>query len=83
LECPIQAVQLTTSTTIARVFHRNGTPIKDYTTAWKLARTKAGLSNRVVHDLRRTAARNLRRAGIPEHTAILLTGHKTRHVFDR
>ncbi len=65
------------------VFHRHGNPIKDYTTAWKLARTKAGLPNRVVHDRRRTAARNFRRADIPEHTAMMLTGHKTRHVFDR
>jgi integrase len=65
------------------VFHRHGHPIKDYTTAWRSARVKAGLPERIVHDLRRTAIRNLRRAGVPEQTAMKLSGHKTRSVFDR
>lgn len=81
------------------VFHRNGLPIKNYYVAWRSAcnraakRSKDGtllsdvvrpqLIGRIPHDFRRTACRNLVRAGVSEHTAMKLTGHKTRAIFDR
>ena len=43
----------------------------------------AGVPTRFLRDCRRTAARTLIRASVPERVAILLTGHKTRAILDR
>jgi integrase len=65
------------------VFHRDGERIKNIRGAWLAACKAAGCSGRIVHDFRRTAVRNLERAGVPRSAAMAMVGHKTEAIYRR
>jgi integrase len=66
------------------VFTRsNGKPVRDFRLTWRKACAHAGAPDLLFHDLRRTGARNLRRAGVAEGIIMKIGGWRTRSVFER
>jgi site-specific recombinase XerD len=64
--------------------NREGTDrMKDIRGAWKNSLERAGLQGKLIHDFRRTAARNYVRAGVPQRVAQELLGHQTPSIFSR
>lgn len=62
---------------------RAGQRRRDFRKRWLEATKQAGCPGRLRHDFRRTAVRNLERAGVARSVATKLTGHKTEHVYRR
>ena len=67
------------------VFHRFGKKIdrEVFRRAWKESCASVGRGALLFHDVRRSAVRDLIRAGVPEEVAMDFTGHKTRSVLAR
>lgn len=59
------------------VFNRSGQVFKEFRTAWKNACKAAEVPDLKFHDLRRTAVRNMRRAGVSQVVRMRITGHRT------
>lgn len=62
---------------------RAGKPLGDFRKAWRSALEACGKQGLLIHDLRRSAVRNLTRAGVPRAIAMRITGHKTESVYNR
>jgi integrase len=77
------AIEKATGRIIPWVFHRRGERIASFPKVWKKACAAAGVPERIPHDLRRTAVRNLERAGVPRGDAMKLVGHKTESIYRR
>lgn len=60
----------------------DGSPVIDFRVTWTNMCQAAKVSI-MLHDFRRSAIRNMIRAGVSEKTAMRISGHVTRSVFDR
>jgi integrase len=77
------AIRAKTERIIPNVFHHDGQPIKSFRRAWLSACVAAGVPGRIFHDFRRTAVRNLERAGVSRSLAMQMVGHKTEAIYRR
>ncbi len=77
------ALERETGQIIPWLFHKNGKRIGSFRKAWSTACKKAGLAGRIPHDFRRTAVRNLERAGVPRSAAMAMVGHRTESIYRR
>lgn len=93
-----EALQRAEGKIIPWLFHHEGKPIRDFRTAWRTALVRGGLgteirdadgrlvkkvAHRLPHDFRRTAVRNLERAGVSRSDAMNMVGHKTEAIYRR
>ena len=80
----VTAIEKETGQIIPLVFtNPDGSAIVDFRKAWRSACRAAGCPGRLFHDFRRTAVRNLERAGISRSAGMALTGHLTASIYSR
>lgn len=65
------------------VFHRNGKQIRSFRKTWGTACEAIGQPDLVPHDMRRSAVRNFRKAGLSENEGMMMSGHKTNSIYRR
>jgi integrase len=60
-----------------------GQRVESFIKAWKKVTHMVGLPGLLVHDLRRSAVRNMERLSVPRSVAMRITGHQTESVYRR
>jgi integrase len=65
------------------LFHYQDRRVGKELCGWRKACRAAGFPDLHFHDLRRSAVRNMERAGIPRHVAMGISGHKTEAIYRR
>ena len=65
------------------IFHRNGKQMGEFRKVWHRACEEAGVKGKLFHDLRRSAVRNMVRAGVNPDIARQISGHRTPAIFSR
>jgi hypothetical protein len=93
-----ESLQRATGKIMPWLFHRDGNPIKTFRRSWITACVDAGfghvvkdikgkvvkkIADRIPHDFRRTAVRNLERAGVARSAAMKMIGHRTESIYRR
>jgi integrase len=78
-----RALEVAKGAIIPWLFHRGGKRITSFRASWKKACKAAGVPGRIPHDFRRTACRNLERAGVDRASAMKMVGHKTESIYRR
>jgi integrase len=78
-----RAIEKETGQIIPWLFHREGRPVGSFRKVWMSACERAGLAGKIPHDFRRTAVRNLERAGVPRSAAMAMVGHRTQSIYSR
>jgi integrase len=76
-------VERRTGKVIPWIFHRNGSSIGSFRDAWRQACIAAAMPGQLFHDFRRTAVRNLERAGVPTSAVMAMVGHETEAIYRR
>jgi integrase len=78
-----RAFEKATGQIVPWLFHREGKPIRSFRRSWLTACRVAGVPGRLRHDFRRTAVRNLERAGVSRSAAMAMVGHRTQSIYQR
>jgi integrase len=65
------------------IFHRDGAPVGTFYKQWRTATKAAKVPGLLIYDLRRTAARNMTKAGVRPNIAMRIMGLRTDAMFHR